>query len=328
MRGWTLDTLSDVSRSSKAAPLEGHDTVDSVVSAGQPVGVEGIKVGESIETGLKTATIAPMVQRMWSNISGGPAVMDSLYKGGSRDAAVLAEGDATKPMVGPFGLAMDALRNSIGYGTSIDMSPKYSCNLVIEPYHKGQTAAYNWTNVLIPRSVAYRWPLDLYVDPIYQPQSQTWRFSAKPCTLFNKLQGKVTIMLIFSAGQPLSSLYSGVRTWKEALKPIVGDRDDTQMLQVHFHEGWINRRTHPLTKLTLRDQVEGRDELMNTYVYRGKWRRDLVPKLHLYNPALPVVLLIDRLGYIRWHAVGLPTDRTLQTALPLTRQLIHEKIER
>lgn len=86
---------------------------------------------------------------------------------------------------------------------------------------------------------------------------------------------------------------------------------------------------------------------MNTYVYRGKWRRDLIPKLHLYNPGLPVgefthmqesdfvssknvflVLMVDRLGYIRWHAVGLPTEKTLRTALPLLRQLIHEKNER
>ncbi|KAF4688651.1 hypothetical protein FOZ60_002515 [Perkinsus olseni] len=319
------DTLVGSSASSDA-PIQ-RPSEDSIMEAPERGGVENIKFGESIDTELKTASLAPMVRSMWSNIPGGMAVRNSLYRGSSREAAALAEGDATRAMVGPFGLAMEAVRKTLGYSAPIDMSPKYSCNLVIEPYHKGQTAAYNWTNVLIPRSVAYRWPLDLYVDPIYQPQSQSWRFSAKACTLFNKLQGKITVMHIFS-GQPLSSLYSGVRMWKDALKPVLDGREDTQMLQVHFHEGWINRRTHPLTKLALRDQVEGRDEQMNTYVYRGKWRRDLVPKLHLYNPGLPVVLLIDRLGYIRWHAVGLPTEKTLRTALPLARQLVFEKIER
>ncbi|EER08672.1 hypothetical protein Pmar_PMAR017730 [Perkinsus marinus ATCC 50983] len=237
--------------SSSSSPKIQRSSEGALIEASAENGVEGIKFGESMETNMKTASLAPMVRSMWSNISGGSAVRSSLYKGSSREAAVLAEGDARRPMVGPFGLAVDAVRRSLGFAEPINMSPKlvelwYSCSMKIEPYHEGQTAAYNWTNVLIPRSVAYRWPMDLYVDPIYQPQSQSWRFTAKPCTLFNKLEGKITVMHIFS----------GVRMWKENLRPILeGKEDTTQMVQVHFHEGWINRRTHPLTKLTLRDQV-------------------------------------------------------------------------
>lgn len=38
---------------------------------------------------------------------------------------------------------------------------------------------------------------------------------------------------IFRPGQPLSSLYSGVRMWKENLRPILeGKEDTTQMVQV------------------------------------------------------------------------------------------------
>jgi hypothetical protein len=61
------------------------------------------------------------------------------------------------------------------------------------------------------------------------------------------------------------------------------------------------------------------------YVYRGKWSRDLVLDFHLYNRSLPSVLFIDKAGYVRWHAVGLPTEESVATMLPLLRKLAREK---
>merc|ERR1739845_334583 len=81
----------------------------------------------------------------------------------------------------------------------------------------------------------------------------------------------------------------------------------TQVFKLHAEKGWFNRRTHQLTKFHLRRQVDD-SELFTTFVYHGKWKFDYVKSLHLYNNQLPVVLLLDPLGYVRWHAVGLPSD--------------------
>jgi hypothetical protein len=99
---------------------------------------------------------------------------------------------------------------------------------------------------------------------------------------------------------------------------------DTQILKLHLAEGFLSRRTNALTKFILRRQLEVKDQFTH-FVYRGKWRHDLVTTLHLYNPELPTVLLIDKRGYIRWHAVGWPTEKALGTLTPIVRQLATEK---
>merc|ERR550514_194920 len=97
-----------------------------------------------------------------------------------------------------------------------------------------------------------------------------------------------------------------------------------QVLKLHCSEGWFSRRTHHLTKFHLRRQV-AESELHSTFVYRGKWKAEYVRSLHLYDRELPVLLLIDSLAYIRWHAVGLPTDDARELFRTLAHRLAHEK---
>ena len=61
-----------------------------------------------------------------------------------------------------------------------------------------------------------------------------------------------------------------------------------------------------LTKMQLRH-----DEPNNVFVYRGKVTTELAAIFHLYDKTLPSILLVDSRGYVRWHAVGLPTEASL-----------------
>merc|ERR1719409_2467223 len=75
----------------------------------------------------------------------------------------------------------------------------------------------------------------------------------------------------------------------------------------------------------LRRRQVDEDELFKTFVYSGKWKAEYVHSMHLYNKELPIVLLIDPLGYIRWHAVGLPSPEATVLFRSLSRQLAFEK---
>jgi hypothetical protein len=54
--------------------------------------------------------------------------------------------------------------------------------------------------------------------------------------------------------------------------------------------------------------------------------REIVLDFHAYNKSLPSVLFIDKLGYIRWHAVGLPTEESAELATLLLNKLVRERM--
>lgn len=203
-----------------------------------------------------------------------------------------------------------------------EVVPYYGGAIALAPYTKGQTAAYHYPSDLVPRNYAYRVPLDMYVDPVFQTSDAAQVLRMKSHTLFHKLQGKTTILVTFS-GQPLSGLTTGVQQWLQACAKETQQLPNTQIAKVHASEGWFNRRTHYLTKFHLRRQVP-EAELFSTYVYRGKWKQEYVRTLHLYDQNLPSFLLVDCLGYIRWHAVGLPDEDATETLLKVFRKLAKE----
>ncbi|CAE7513957.1 unnamed protein product [Symbiodinium natans] len=240
---------------------------------------------------------APAVSKMWSNI---PAHVRESFR------APASLEDAPKPSA-PLLLdnVMSKFKNlvtRVGFGPakwSEAARPYYQGKIPLAPYQKGQTAAYNYPPFLVPRELAHRFPLDMYVDPIFQTSDAAQRIRMRGVTLFPRLQGKTTLLLVFS-GQPLSGLWTGLRSWIEAAKDFHG-LPNTQVLKLHCEEGWFSRRTHQLTKFQLRRQVD-ESELWTTFVYRGKWKWEYERALHLYNKELPVVLLLDAVGYVRWHA--------------------------
>jgi len=212
------------------------------------------------------------------------------------------------------------LRSWLGSGDELTY---YGGHIPLEPYRKGQTAAYNFPRILVPREFAYRFPLDMYVDPVFQTSDPALKFKMTSHTLFSRLQGKTTLLMVFS-GQPLSGLFTGVKQWVDTANTELSEYPRTQVLKMHCARGWFNRRTHALTKFQLRRQVE-EDEQFTTFVYRGKWKWEYARALHLYDPQLPVVLLIDPLAYVRWHAVGLPSEDATNVFRSLLRKLAYEK---
>lgn len=266
---------------------------------------------------------APAVSAMWSNI---PAHVRasfntpmSLHDAPKFAAPLMLDGvlSKAKALIATTGLA------PASWAAADEPIPYYSGHIPLAPYKKGQTAAYHYPKVLVPRELANRFPLDLYVDPVFATSDAAQRIRMRGFTLFPRLQGQTTLMFMFS-GQPLSGLWTGLRHWADAVGTDFAALPKTQVMKIHAEEGWFNRRTHNLTKFQLRRQVDEKD-IWSTFVYHGKWKWEYVYALHLYNKELPVVLLIDPLGYIRWHAVGLPSEEATQIFTTLSRKLALEK---
>lgn len=199
----------------------------------------------------------------------------------------------------------------------------YGGQLTLAPYNKGQTAAYNYPQILVPREIAYRFPMDMYVDPVFVTTDPAHKAKMKAVTLFSRLSGHTTLLFVFS-GEPLSSLYTGLKRWFDDVGEEFLKQPKTQVLKLHSTKSWFGRKMSNLTRFHLRRQV-GDTELLKTFIYKGKWKWEYERALHMYNKDLPVVLLIDPLGYIRWHAVGLPTDEATSIFRSLSGTLAREK---
>uniref|UniRef100_A0A7S4PRP8 Thioredoxin-like fold domain-containing protein n=1 Tax=Alexandrium monilatum TaxID=311494 RepID=A0A7S4PRP8_9DINO len=277
-------------------------------------------IAEDLEGGARYAST---VSKFWSNV---PEHVRASFEAPSniedapKPAAPLAlDGiiEQAKALVASTGLA------PAHWAAAGTPAPYYGGQIALAPYRKGQTAAYNYPRVLVPRELAHRFPLDMYVDPVFATSDPSQRLRMRGVTLFPRLQKKNTLLLIFS-GQPLSGLFTGLRRWLESAGNEFLERPGTQMFKLHCEEGWLNRRTHQLTKFHLRRQVE-ESELWTTFVYSGKWKWEYVHALHLYDKQLPVVLLLDSLGYVRWHAVGMPSEDSVEVFRQVSRRLANEK---
>lgn len=88
---------------------------------------------------------------------------------------------------------------------------------LIPPQSPKQTVAYHFSEQPIPREVAFRFPVSLVVDPVYAHTDRDLRLRAKPHALWQRLQGRVTLLLAFS-GQPLAGLVTGVQPWARLLE--------------------------------------------------------------------------------------------------------------
>lgn len=192
---------------------------------------------------------------------------------------------------------------------------EYCSRLSLVRYGKGMKSAYHWPRVLVPRSVAARCRENLRVDQIDADRS---------VLLLDQLLGRTSVIFCFS-GNDFSAPSTGIKAWKSRLERM----DSIQVLEIHMTEGWLSRRTHPLTRQILRSfrppEMETRRDHERTFLYRGKMDRDLILDFHLYNKALPSILLVDSKGFIRWHAVGLPTEESVFAMNALLQKLLLEK---
>ena len=76
-----------------------------------------------------------------------------------------------------------------------------------------------------------------------------------------------------------------------------------------------------LTRMLLKDAADGD---MSTYVYKGKQSENVTFTFHSYDKSLPSVLLVDGRGYVRWHAVGLPSEEAADLARAALKRLAKE----
>jgi len=276
--------------------------------------VPKLKFGLPIKEDLNSGAVSSNIHIHWSNV---PLQTRDLFDKSMSTSSFFAT-DQTASGMGLLDKAKTYL-SIIGKGP-VDLAlqrGEYCSEYQLEPYKKGMKAAYHWSRALIPRTVAARCPGDLRVDPVDADRS---------VLLLDQVMDRTTVLFGFS-GYDLSGLNTGVKAWKRQLSQVL-DHKDVQVLDVHFCEGWLSRRTHPLTRQILRtftSRDENQPNLDNMFIYRGKWKRDIVLDFHLYNKSLPSIMLIDKRGYIRWHAVGLPTEETIEIVHALLPKLRNEK---
>jgi hypothetical protein len=161
----------------------------------------------------------------------------------------------------------------------------------------GQITAYNYPRCSIPVEIAMRIPENIRVEQLQ------WGTKAKYLLDLLK-EDKFTLIFTFSGDGQYSGISSGIKHWQNALKDI---EKGPKPVMLHFHSSWLARRLHMMTRLSLRAFSDER-----VYVYRGKWTTEIAKIFHVYNSQLPSILLADQRGFIRWHAVGLPTEESVE----------------
>ncbi len=295
--------------------LQGCRTESSALISEAPTEV---KYGLPIEEDLKSSSLSSVIRHQWSNVPGHTRqVLAEAHNASSSSSEwLLGDGPITSVKRGA-----DAVLMLLGRGPAdlqVHRNEYYNEHALV-PMQKGRKAAYHWSRMLVPRTVAARCREDLRVDALAGGRSHL---------LLDRLMDKTSVVFCFS-GYDLSGMNSGVKAWKTRLEDAA---QTLQVLNIHFCQGWLSRRTHPLTRQILRSSFMGESSEQsettinqNTFIYRGKWHRDLVLDFHLYNESLPSILLIDKKGYVRWHAVGLPTDECLDAMTPLLHKLTREK---
>jgi len=276
-----------------------------------------LSFGLPLKEDLKSGAVSSNIHIQWSNV---PLQTRDIFEKSMSSASFFSAEEFASP-----GSLLDKAKSVlsiVGKGP-VDLAlqrGEYCNEYQLQPYKKGMKAAYHWSRSLIPRSVAARCPGDLRVEPVDADRS---------VLLFDQLVDRTTVLFGFS-GYDLSGLSTGVKAWKRELANVL-ETKNVQVLNVHFCEGWLSRRTHPLTRQILRTfssrdpSLESESTQDKMYIYRGKWKRDIVLDFHLYNKSLPCILIIDKRGYIRWHAVGLPTEETVDIVSTLLPKLRNEK---
>ena len=278
--------------SSDALSFLGSSTLEPYWPKSEPVVAAGVTLGAPLSDDPSISSIATSIASLRSNIP--HHIRDSL---------------APPPLTSSLSVESFGLRDRLKSLVSAPSVPSYP-SVYIEPYRPGQIAAYHYPNVLVPRSVSKRIPSDLRVE--------TPGWGGQSVNLSDKLIGRFSVIFTFS-GEGYATPGSGVKQWRQVLREILDERD---FYDIHFHSSWLSRRTHVLTRLLLKPEISNKTK---TFIYRGKWSDSLSKTFLVYNKQLPSVLIVDTRGYIRWHSIGLPTDKCLNTLQPLLRKLLVEK---
>eukprot|EP00371_Babesia_bovis_P001975 XP_001610622.1 hypothetical protein [Babesia bovis T2Bo] len=179
-------------------------------------------------------------------------------------------------------------------------------------YVEGSPNAHHYPLGLLPRKFSYKLAGDIIVtsyaldDRDYRMEgSRRVMLSALPTlkrtnceVLLQKLYGKVTVLIIFSGDIPYSDYKSGLE-WHRALDFV----DRTHFLlnypcpvgMSYFHKRYVASIASSLVDRVTFSCLTSKLSFEDTI------------GLHQYRRQFTSVLLLDKFGYIRWHAAGRPT---------------------
>jgi hypothetical protein len=292
------------------SPLSSREAISSFSQEAVVAGAR-LHIGLPINEDLKAGSVSKAIRHQWSNVPHQiRALMEESQSSSTRSQFVSDDGFKDRLAI----LTSKAL-TLLGKGP-VDLQldrRNYCVSHSLVSHQRGTKSAYHWPRMLIPRSVAARCKEDLRVDPVD---------SDRPVLLLDLLLDKTTVVFCFS-GNEFSGLNTGISSWKRALV-----LKNHHVVHLHMSQGWLSRRTHPLTRQILRsfrDEEVDASRHDKIYIYRGKLSREIALDFHVYNKSLPSILFIDKAGYVRWHAVGLPTDESVYFANNLLSKLTIEK---
>ncbi|KAK2195158.1 hypothetical protein BdWA1_003460 [Babesia duncani] len=188
--------------------------------------------------------------------------------------------------------------------------------LLYKEYVQGSTAAHHYPMSIIPRKFSARIPGDIYVSAYaldnfnyHLVDGKLVRMSIAPSVnaqgqvpLLHSIYGDITIVIIFS-GQPPHSDSAAAMSWKRAIE------DDHNVLMTLYNPHsiglkWIHNRY-------VNAVAAGIVESTKFVSVNSRLTVDTTIDLHQYRKELPSVLVVDKAGYIRWHAIGTVTKESL-----------------
>lgn len=196
----------------------------------------------------------------------------------------------------------------------------------------GLTAAHHYPSRHLPPQGSFRVP-SVFVTPVIpdalrlsqRPADRMGQLLSVPLEL--RLAGRVSVVFCWNGLYPCSGPEE-VRHWKERLGTQIFDELKHQRRQLQFVHLYTEYSRFTLysmvAKLTTRLDTLARQvpdfcsttktsayppSVLLSFVSNYDW--DVERRLHLYNPELVSVLVVDPLGYVRWHCVGQPTPESV-----------------
>lgn len=179
-------------------------------------------------------------------------------------------------------------------------------------YIQGSQNAHHYPLTLLPRKLSAKLSSDIIVTTFsthekdYKVEgNRRIKLSVVPTlnvqpneVLLQKLYGRNTVLIVFSGDLPYSEARSAIE-WRDAM-PFDADthivlNSPCPIGMSYFHKRYLNSLATALV------------EKNKFSCIARKLATEEVIALHQYRRQFASLLVIDKFGYIRWHAVGRPT---------------------
>ncbi|EKX72584.1 hypothetical protein BEWA_050520 [Theileria equi strain WA] len=179
-------------------------------------------------------------------------------------------------------------------------------------YVPGTVHAHHYPLFLLPTEYSARISSDIYAAS-YTEDSRNYKFEGDrrlplsigncaiphpPQPLLYAILGRPTLLLLFSGNPPNSDATTAL-LWKNRL-----EHDINTVAVLNSPSGKLLSFAHKRYLNTLASTIV--DKCLFMSIVKSLSVQSTV-NMHQYRKELPSLLLIDKSGYIRWHAIGKPT---------------------